>query len=86
VHGYKQQSGANVGIVNFHKEWEERVLRHFDWLNTHDGLDKRWLSIAKTHIEQGFMAVNRAVFQPGRIDLAEDEHPDKLPANQRKRW
>ncbi len=35
-------------------------------------LDKRWLALAKTQIEQGFMAMNRAVFQPGRVSLPED--------------
>ena len=28
--------------------------------------------IARTHFETGFMALNRAVFQPSRIDLPED--------------
>lgn len=35
--------------------------------------DQRWLSIATTHFQQGFMALNRAVFQPQRIKLPEDE-------------
>lgn len=34
--------------------------------------DPRWLAVAKTHFEQGFMALNRAVFQPQRISLPED--------------
>lgn len=86
IPGYREQSQATLGVVKFHKEWEERVLRHFDWLNTHEGIDRRWLSIAKTHIEQGFMAVNRALLQPGRIDLPEDADQDTLPSNQLKRW
>ncbi len=32
-----------------------------------------WLAIARTQIEQGFMALNRAVFKPGRVRLAEDD-------------
>lgn len=35
--------------------------------------DQRWLAIARTHINEGFMALNRAVFQPTRIKLPEDE-------------
>jgi hypothetical protein len=31
-------------------------------------IDQRWLAIAQTHIEQGFMALNRSIFQPGRVD------------------
>lgn len=35
--------------------------------------DPRWLAIARTHFHEGFMALNRAVFQPQRIRLPEDE-------------
>jgi hypothetical protein len=83
VHGYMRQSGASVGLVNFHKEWEERVLRHLDWLAGHEGVDKRWLAIGRTQIEKAFMAVNRAVFKPGRISLPEDKDAGKLPENQK---
>jgi hypothetical protein len=29
-----------------------------------DGVDKRWMAVAKTHIQEGTMAASRAVFQP----------------------
>lgn len=35
--------------------------------------DPRWLAVAKTRFQEGFMALNRAVFQPQRIRLPEDE-------------
>lgn len=35
--------------------------------------DPRWLAIARTHLQEGFMALNRAVFQPQRIKLPEDD-------------
>lgn len=28
------------------------------------GIDKRWLSVGKTHLQQGLMALTRAVAQP----------------------
>jgi hypothetical protein len=31
--------------------------------------DQRWLSIARTMLEEGFMALNRAVFKPQRFDI-----------------
>ena len=34
--------------------------------------DRRWLAIARTHTQEAFMALNRAVFQPQRIKLPED--------------
>lgn len=72
VSGYRPQSDQNVELVNQNKALEERVLRQLDKLVATSGLDPRWLSIARTHIDQGFMAMNRAVFQPGRIALPED--------------
>lgn len=35
--------------------------------------DEHWLDVAWTHFNEGFMALNRAVFQPQRIKLPEDE-------------
>lgn len=35
-------------------------------------IDQRWAAIARTHFQEGFMALNRAVFQPQRIKLPED--------------
>jgi hypothetical protein len=38
-----------------------------------DHTDRRWAAIARTHIEEGFMSLNRAVFRPERVSLPEDE-------------
>lgn len=69
VAGYHEQTDTNVAQVNRHKAIEEKVLRMLDDLTGLEGIDQRWLAIGRTQIEQGFMAVNRAVFRPGRIDL-----------------
>lgn len=73
VKGYTDQPEVKINIVNQHKVMEEEVLRRMDRLKDIDGIDGRWLAIARTNIEQGFMALNRAVFQPQRIQLPEDE-------------
>jgi hypothetical protein len=52
---------------------EERVLRAIDALVSNPLTDKRWLAIGRTNIEQGFMAVNRSIFQPSRVKLPDDE-------------
>lgn len=67
VAGYVAQSSEKVQMVNYNKEDEERILRTLDQYAMNEEVDKRWLSIAKTHIEQGFMAMNRAIFKPSRI-------------------
>jgi hypothetical protein len=77
VAGYKPQSDVKVALVNEYKADEERLLRKLEELlaPSADGssiCDPRWVSIAKTHFQEGFMALNRSVFQPGRIALPED--------------
>lgn len=55
--------------MNYNKRQEEVVLRGIDSLNERNDVDLRWLAIARTHIEQGYMAMNRAIFQPERVKL-----------------
>lgn len=72
VLGYKPQSDDKVSFVNHNKMMEETILRVLDQLrNDEHGLnpDQRWLAIGRTHIEEGFMAINRAIFRPGRVEL-----------------
>ena len=85
VSGYKPQSSASVNIVNENKEIEERMLRQLDRLETTTAIngedisiDARWLAIGRTQLEQAFMAINRAIFQPSRVVLAGDEGAPKL--------
>lgn len=89
VAGYKPQSQEKIDLVNGFKEDEERLLRLIESMyeardigTNKQGIvgsdlgptfDPRWLSIAITHFQQGYMALNRAVFRPGRIKLPEDE-------------
>lgn len=74
VAGYRSQSEENVALVNSFKQAEERILRTLDeCAKEGETIDKRWLAIGRTQLEQAFMAINRAVFQPGRVKLPEDE-------------
>lgn len=70
VAGYRPQPQEIVDRVNENKQIEERVLRMLDDMK-HIG-DPRWTAIARTHIELGFMAMNRAIFQPSRVALDTD--------------
>ena len=78
VAGYRPQSTEALALVNRFKEAEERILREIDQLRLPGPVsaDGRWLAMARTHIEQGFMALNRAVFQPERVRLPEDRRGD----------
>ena len=72
--GYQDVSGDKQATVNLHKQMEERILRHLDELSKDAPalVDPRWLAVGRTHLEQAWMAINRAVFQPQRISLPED--------------
>ena len=72
VEGYRPQSDDKITLVNHNKQLEELVLRTLDELQRISSVDPRWLAIGRTDIEKGFMAVNRAVFQPGRAKLPGD--------------
>lgn len=76
VAGYRAQNDDAVTLVNHNKITEERILRLMDELKD-DRLpgvlaDQRWLAIARTQMEQAFMALNRAIFKPGRVELPPD--------------
>jgi len=72
VAGYRPQNSLNVDLVNRNKANEERQLRLMEIDQKAGDVDGRWLAVAKTHLEQAFMAWNRAIFQPGRVELPED--------------
>ncbi len=76
VAGDQPQLDAKVEMFNVNKTLEEHLLRLMDQLRGKD-VDGRWLQIARTHIEQGFMAWNRAIFTPARIALPDDAKPEQ---------
>lgn len=88
VKGYRPQSPEALALVNQFKVDEERLLRKIEELHrtrrpgtVEEGndpimvpvYDQRWLAVAKTHFQEGYSALVRAVFQPGRVALPEDE-------------
>lgn len=72
VPGYRPQSTAVVDLVTFNKRMEEACLRRLDDLATLPGVDKRWLAIGRTELENAWMAINRAIFMPARVLLPGD--------------
>lgn len=73
VSGYLPQSTDKVDLVNANKALEERCIRAAEAIRDMPGMDGRMAALAITNIQQGFMWLNRAVFQPARVDLPEDE-------------
>lgn len=71
VEGFKPtQPLWKVNLVNANKRLEERVLRQIDEHVRDRGsveIDQASVQLARRHIEDAFMRLNRAVFQPQRI-------------------
>lgn len=74
VPGYRNISPAAHRQVTMNKETEERLLRVMEALKANEDIDPdpRWMSIARTHLDQAWMAFNRAIFKPDRVKLPED--------------
>lgn len=73
VKGYTDQSTIKVDMVNANKELEERSLRAVDHLKGTGIADPRMLALGTTKLQEAWMWINRAVFQPTRVKLPEDE-------------
>lgn len=72
VPGYKPQGTKTIDQVTANKYAEECILRVLDELAKDTDVDKRWLAIGRTHIEQAWMAINRSIFKPNRVSLPTD--------------
>ena len=72
VSGYVSQTDDKVAVVNANKELEERCLRAAEAIKGNPDFDPRMAQIAFTGIQEAFMWLNRAVFQPTRLRLPED--------------
>lgn len=72
VHGYTDQPTDKIEAVNQNKIAEERILRQLDILGQQGECDPRWLAIARTHFDQAWMSLNRAIFRPERVKLDGD--------------
>lgn len=71
VKGYTPLTELDKSLMNRNKLVEELVMRVIDHLDTNTALsiDKRWLNIARTELQKGFMALNRSVAKPQRVKL-----------------
>jgi hypothetical protein len=67
IAGYTAQSDDIIKTVNENKQLEETVLKQLDALKARTDVDQRWLAIGRTHVEEAFMAINRALFKPQRL-------------------
>jgi hypothetical protein len=80
VSGYTTQSQERIALVNDNKLMEEMLLRALDAMaGVPEVFDPRWVAIARTQFEIAFMAFNRAIFRPQRVELPPELEPELEP-------
>ena len=64
IKGYRDLSQAEIDLMNKVKQKAEEVGILLEEMQANKDLDQRWVAIAKTDLQKGFMAAVRAVAQP----------------------
>ena len=64
IKGYRELTQAEIDLVNEVKAKGVELGELVDKLMNTDGLDKRWIAIGKTHLQQGCMALVRGITHP----------------------
>lgn len=64
IKGYRDLSQHEIDLMNRVKDEAAAVGILFDGLEGAEGIDQRWLAIAKTDLQKGFMALVRSIAQP----------------------
>lgn len=64
ITGYRELTPAEVECINQIKAKAEEVRVLVEDALSDPATDKRWASIGKTHLQEGFMALVRSIAQP----------------------
>jgi len=64
ISGCRDLSQGEIDAMNAVKAAEASFAGLWRELGTIDGVDRRWLAVARTHIEEGCSAAVRAVARP----------------------
>lgn len=64
IKGYRELDENEIAAINQIKSKAEMVGDLIESLNDNSSPDKRWLSIARTQLQQGFMALTRSIAKP----------------------
>lgn len=64
IKGYRDLSEAEVAEMNRIKAAGEQIGALVASVAALPGVDQRWVAIARTELQQGFMALTRAVARP----------------------
>lgn len=64
IKGYRDLSEDEITLMNDAKSKAEDIGKLIDVLNEKPSTDKRWLAIAKTDLQKGFMSLVRSIARP----------------------
>lgn len=64
IKGYRDLSQEEIAVMNDVKALANQVGAIIEELEKMDGTDKRWVAIAKTELQKGFMFAVRAIAKP----------------------
>jgi len=65
IKGYRDLSQTEIDDMNQIKGKAAEVGELIEALEESPEIDKRWLAIAKTDLQKGFMAATRSIAKPG---------------------
>ena len=64
IKGYRDLSEGEIKAMNAVKSEADRIGLLVEELEANTDLDARWVTIAKDHLQQGFMAAVRSIAKP----------------------
>tara|TARA_R110002049_G_scaffold2743_1_gene20901 strand:- start:6655 stop:6879 length:225 start_codon:yes stop_codon:yes gene_type:complete len=64
IKGYRELSQEEIDMMNNGKQFASMVGDLIESLEKSPDIDKRWLAIAKTDLQKGFMALTRSIAKP----------------------
>lgn len=67
IPGYRTLNEEEMAMVEATKRMEAAINGFMDQVATVEGLDRRQLALAATHMEEGFMHLVRSITRPERL-------------------
>jgi hypothetical protein len=64
IKGYRDLTEQEIALMNSVKLLAEEVGHKIELLERMEGIDKRWLAIARTDLQKGFMSLVRSIARP----------------------
>jgi len=64
IKGYRDLSQEEIDLINRIKGYAEEVGEAIEEAEGVDSIDQRWLAIAKTDLQKGFMSLIRSIAKP----------------------